>query len=264
MSLLALSLLAGCPTTDSKADTAADDSGTTDAVDPVCTEPTAPTCVDEMILDLSLHDDKTSDGEVTTVQDGEDFVTSIDASAHGYQEYSRYPWVYVKFGADGATRVDIDDESALESMDWDLALRRFIVRENSGDSGPSCVGAAALPGYTYDELTTVPDGLVYAEDGTCPSGSTCYYPDEFYTDDCTMVNDSSGLPGSPQVAIGGWWEYPGCLSMTGTPFLIQLADGSVLKMVVETYYDEASQEECDTTGSTTGAGGFFTIRWRWM
>ncbi|MDP2314754.1 MAG: HmuY family protein [Pseudomonadota bacterium] len=243
-------LLAGC-TGPSKDDTgAADDSGI-DAVDPICTEPEPPSCVDEMILDLSLHDDKVSDGEVTTVVDGADFVTNIDASAGGYSQAANNPWVYVRFGADGAERVDIDDESALEDMTWHLALRRYIVRVNSGDSGPSCVGAAAMLGYTYGELTEVPAGMNYLQD-------------DYYTDDCTFVNDSSGLEGSPQAAMSAWWEYPGCVATTEAPFLVQLEDGRVIKLVVEKYYGGEGQDECNTGGSTTEPGGFYQIRWTAM
>lgn len=244
--MLTLLLLVACPPIDDK-----DTDTTGDAPDAVCTEPVEPECVDEMILDLSLHGDATSDGAVTTIADGDDFVTTVDATAGGYQQASQNPWVYVRFAADGASRVDIDDETALEDMSWHLSLRRFIVRINSGDSGPSCVGAAALLGYAYADVAEVPDGVSYR-------------PDEYYTDDCTLINDSSGLEGSPQAAMGAWWEYPGCVATTGTPFLIQLDDGSVLKLVVESYYADDGQAECNENGMTSAESAIYTLRWRWM
>jgi hypothetical protein len=231
-------------------DDTADTGDTGSALDAVCTEPVAPGCVDEMILDLSLHDDKTSEGEVTTTTDGADFLTDIDASAGGYNQYQNNAWVYVRFDADGAHRVDIDDETALESMDWDMALRRYIVRLNGGDSGPSCVGAAEMRGYTYAELTSIPDGIGYQVD-------------DFYTDSCVITEDTSGLPGSPAVAMGGWWEYPGCVETTETPFLIQKADGHILKLVVLAYYGD-EQADCNDDGSTTADGGYYTLRWTFM
>jgi len=233
-------------------DKGVDDTGAGTELEPVCTEPVAPECVDEMILDLSLHDDKVSDGNVSTVADGADFITEVDASAGGYSQSANNPWVYVRFGSDGAERVDIDDETALEDMTWHLALRRFIIRINSGDSGPSCVGAAAMLGYTYEDLTSVPEGLTYQ-------------PDAYYTDDCTIINDSSGLPGSPQVAMGAWWGYPdSCVSTTGTPMLIQLEDGRIVKLVVESYYDGEGQAECNADGSTSADSGYYTLRWTVM
>jgi hypothetical protein len=221
-----------------------DDTGATDAC-----EPTKVACQDELVLDLSLQDEVT-DGEVETTTDGDDFVTSVDASAGGFTDAANNPWVYVKFDTDGAVRVDITDEEALLSEDWDLAARRFVVRLNGGSSGPSCVGAAVVPSSTYDELDAVPAGVTY-------------HTDDFYTDDCTIINDSSGLPGSPQVVLGPWWEYPGCVATTFTPFLVQVADGRVLKLVIEEYY-ASGQETCNETGAAGTDSGFLKIRWAWL
>jgi hypothetical protein len=252
MRLLPFLLLLGCGGSASDTSGAGGDDTGGDALEPVCTEPDPPSCVDEMILDLSLHDDKVSDAEVSNETDGDDTLTFVDATAGGYNQASNNPWVYVRFGEDGVvSRVDIDDETALDDMTWHLALRRFIIRVNSGDSGPSCVGAAAMLGYAYEELTSVPDGIAYLED-------------DYYTDDCTLVNDSSGLPGSPQTAMGQWWEYPGCVETTGTPFLLRLDDGRVIKLVVETYYDGDGQAECNENGSTTASGGYIHLRWTEM
>ena len=224
-----------------------DDTGTQGDV---CTEPTEVSCVDEIILDLALHDDATSGGEVSNSTDGEDFVTYVDATAGGYSSSTDNPWVYIKFTSEGAERVDIDDETALESMDWDMALRRYIVRLNGGSSGPSCVGAVTFLETSYEELTEVPEGITFA-------------PDEYYTSDCTIINDSSGLPNSPQTVLGGWWEYPGCVATTMSPHLIQLADGSVLKLVVEAYY-ESDQDVCNKTGSGGEGSANITMRWQML
>jgi hypothetical protein len=207
-----------------------------------------------MVLDLSLHDDQVSDGRVTTTRDGDDFVTTVDATAGGFGVSDQHPWVYIGFGDDGARRVDIDDETALESMDWDMALRRFILRLNGGDSGPSCVGAASLLEGRYEDLVEVPEGLEFAVD-------------DYYTDDCTIVNDSSGLPGSPQVVLAPWWRYAGCVATTGVPHLLRLADGRVLKLAVEGYYeDPADQAACnDASEAPPGAvSADFTLRWRFL
>jgi heme-binding HmuY-like protein len=238
---------------DTDADSDADADSDTDTGGGVCDPVTIP-CTDAIILDLSLHADMVSTGEVATTQDGDDFVTTIDATAGGFGNSDQNPWVYVRFDADGAHRVDIDDEAALESQEWHMALRRFIVRLNGGDSGPSCVGAVPFLEQTYDALTTVPDGIEYGYD-------------DFYTDSCGFVNDSSGLPGSPQVVLGAWWDYAGCVGTTAVPHLVQLEDGSVIKLVVESYYeDPADQQTCnDTDTEPAGAvSGYYTIRWTFM
>lgn len=244
-----LFLLLACTTSSDSTDTKGGGDSGVDAA--VCTEPTEVTCQDELVSDLSLQDDKTSDGDVTTTTDGADFLTSLDASAGGYGNETTHAWTYMKFTASGAQKVELTDEEALTSMDWDLAARRFIIRLNGGSSGPSCVGAAVMgQGYTYEDLASVPDGISYATD-------------DFYTDDCGFVNDSSGLEGSPQVVLSPWWEYPGCVATTGQPFLIQLADGTVVKFRVESYYDEG-QEDCNNTGMATGSGGYYVFRWAYM
>ncbi len=245
--MLPLLLLLACPTPETKESVKESEAPVVTAV---CTEPAEVSCQDAMILDLSLHDDKVSEGAVATTTEGEDFVTTVDGSGGGYDKYTRNAWVYLKFTDQGAQKVEIDDESALESMDWDMSMRRYIIRLNSGSSGPSCVGAAALIGQDYSSVAAVPDGISYV-------------PDDYYTDDCTLINDSSGLPGSPQVAMGPWWEYPGCVKTTGTPFLIQQADGHVIKLVVESYYG-ADQAECNNSGSTQASGGFYILRWRFL
>ena len=216
----------------------------------MCEEPTAIACEDAAILDLSLQDDKVSDGAVSTTTDGADFVSIVDASAGGYNAASSNPWVYVKFTADGLEKIEIDDETALESMDWDLSLRRFILRLNGGSTGASCVGSVSFLEGSYEGVTEVPEGLTYLQDN-------------FYTEDCTIINDSSGLPGSPQVALAPWWTYDGCVQTTDVPHLIQLADGSIVKMVVEAYY-ESGQEACNNgTGSGDGSA-VYTLRWTYM
>lgn len=230
-------------------DTAAD-------VEPVCEEPSAIACADDLYLDLSLHDE-VSDGAVETTEEGDDFVTKIDASAGGFSRADENPWVYIKFTPTGAEKVEITDDDALESMDWDLSARRFILRLNGGDSGPSCVGAMALLEDAYEDLGY--DDYNFYE----TSGFVSFAVDDYYTDDCTFVNDSSGLEGSPQVALSAYWEYPGCVAMTDVPFFVQLADGHIIKLRVETYY-ESDQDYCDETGGVPSDGGYITLRWAYV
>jgi hypothetical protein len=242
LGLLALALV-GCP--DSRDDDDAADDDDSVALDDC--EPEDVQCVDDIILDLSLHDDKVADVEVSTTTDGDDFVSHVDATAGGYNEAANNPFVYMRFEQDGLTQVEIDDETALESQEWHIAARRFIIRLNGGSSGPSCVGARTFPEMDYEDLTEVPDG-------------TSYNTDAYYTGDCTIINDSSGLPGSPQVVLGPWWSYTDCVSTTGTPALIELQDGRVVRFMVEAYY-ETGQEGCNNgAGGGTNSG---TFTWRW-
>ncbi len=254
---LLLGLVLGCPSGDTgpggddsgdSGDTAAHDTG----LDAVCSEPTEVACVDDMISDLSLQDEKTSKGEIEPGEDGDDHLDAVDASAGGYSNASKNAYLYAKFTDAGLEKVELTDEEALESMDWDIAARRFIVRLNGGSSGPSCVGAAAVEGQTYAEAQEVPDGVEYQMD-------------DFYDEDCDIKEDNRGLPGNPDVALGAWWTYPDtCVATTDQAFFVQLADGRVVKLAIETYYAEDGQEECNADGSTSAEGGYLTVRWRFV
>lgn len=215
----------------------------------LCSEPAAMECEDALVLDLGLQN-TVSDGAISTSSDGDGFLSLIDASAGGYQQAPSNPWVYVAFTDDGLEKIEISDEDALESMDWDLSFRRFIIRLNGGSSGPGCTGAAVFFEDTYESLDSVPEGVPYVEDN-------------YYTPDCTIINDSSGLPNNPQTSLGPWWEYPNCVATTGYPFLIQKNDGRVVKFVVDSYYGEG-QDSCNSNGTPGSDSANFQIRWAFM
>lgn len=221
----------------------------------LCTEPTVPSCLDSMIVDLSLQTD-VSDASVTTTQDGADFVTVVDATAGGSSSSAtRYPWVYIKFSETGATRVDVDDQTAAESsMDWDMALRRFYIRLNGGDGGPGCVGADD-PSGTYAEITSVPS-------------DASYELEDFYSDECTLTMDSYEM--SPMFTLYDWWTVDMgasmCVQTSLVPYLIQLQDGRVVKLVVEAYY-LSGQEACnagEADGWDAESDGNITLRWSYL
>lgn len=225
------------------------ETGDTNTLDPVCTEATDIPCVDAIISDLSLHDDETSDGEVTNTLEGEDWLTVLDASAGGSNQAANNPWLYVKFTDEGLVRVDIDDETALEDMGWDLALRRYYIRLNSGVSGPSCVGVDRQDRKEYADLTEIPDNAEYAYEA-------------FYDEQCTLIDDGFGM-GNPLTALDGWWDYTSCVETTMVPFVMQLADGHVLKLVVESYYGD-DQADCNDNGDSPRDSAIIHIRWMYL
>lgn len=207
-------------------------------------------CEDAIILDMSLHADKTSAGTVTNTNDGGDWVSVMDATAGGTANAADNAFLYMKFTADGLVKVDIDDETALGSTDWDIAARRYLIRLNGGTSGAGCVAAAKLDTQAYADLTEVPGNLTFSYD-------------QSYDDSCTIIDDGSGLPGSPDVALNGWWSYPGCVATTHIPFLIKLADGTHIKLVMEQYY-ATGQEACNENGTSGGTSAMLTARWSYL
>jgi hypothetical protein len=217
----------------------------------LCPELAELPCEDDIVQDLLTDDGEISDGAVTTTTEGDDFVTVVDATAGGMNQAANNPWVYIRFDETGASRVDISDEDALESADWHMALRRYHVRLNGGDGGPSCVGTAKMAAYDYADLSEEPSG-------------TEYQLEDFYDESCTMQMDMYEM--SPSYAMYGWWDYDmdvGCVVTTMVPWLVQLEDGNIIKVVIEAYYAEG-QEECNAgqggMGSFTG-GGTISLRW---
>jgi hypothetical protein len=251
---LAILLLAAC---DGATPMTADDAGPPDAGPPdagpmwtpACTQATAPPCTDESILDLTLYTEPNT-ATIENTADGDGWQSHVDATGGGFSPSLSY--VYARFTEDGLERVDVGDEAAFDSMDWDIAFRRFLIRLNSGPSGPSCVsGARTAPATDYDALDAPPDGIEY-------------HVEQYYTDTCELVPDGSGL-GSAGTVLQSFWEYPGCVKMTGNVYVLELASGRHVKLTVTSYYEPSYQEMCDSTGSVTmgSANGAGNIRIRW-
>jgi hypothetical protein len=165
-------------------------------------------------------------------------------------------YTYGKFTEQGLQKVNLGDQDSLTSMEWDIAFRRYVVRINSADSGPSCVQAARIPGTAkFEEVTTLPDNLSYHQDDTFTAAP-----------DCTLIPDGSGLPDSPATALSSYWEYPGCLKMTNNVFAIELADGKHVKFTVDDYYAPSVQDQCQSTGMVpmSSPGANFIVRWAYV
>ena len=220
----------------------------------LCTDPTPVKCSDEVILGMNLQPTATK-AKITSAADGAGFTSDIDATAGGAFTSTPDSYTYGKFTDAGLIKVDISDEDSLTSMKWDIAFRRYVVRINSGDSGPSCVQAARVPGTAkYEEISAVPAKLTY-------------HVDDYFTDGCDVIPDGTGLPNSPATALSSYWTYPGCVKMSDFVFVVALADGRHVKLIVDDYYLPAVQEQCDTTGtipmSNTGSASF-VVRWSYL
>ncbi|MFH1464060.1 MAG: HmuY family protein [Pseudomonadota bacterium] len=225
------------------------ETGDTDTVpQSLCPDPAEIACEDDLFQDLLTDDGDITDGAVDTTTDGDDFVTAVDAQAGGMNQAANNPWVYLHFDRNGARRVDISDEDSVESMDWHMGIRRFYVRLNGGDAGPSCVGVAKQNGQDYADIGAVPEG-------------TTYQLEDFYTDACELTMDNYGM--SPRFAMYGWWDYTSCVVTTELPYLIQLDTGEIIKLRIETYYGEG-QQACNDSGTLGSDSGVLTLRWRFM
>jgi hypothetical protein len=222
-------------------------SGTSDAGAPACA-PTPPDCIDEQIGALDLFATP-SDGAIT--EEGTtaaEFLTHIDATGGGLMPSESF--VYARFTDAGLTKVDVGDEAAFESTEWDIALRRYVVRVNSGVSGPSCVGVGrTAPGTTFESVTALPEGLEFRTEA-------------YVTDTCELVPDGSGL-GAPGTALASFWTYEMCVEMTGNVYVVRLASGRHVKLEVIAYYELPQQTTCNETHSVPMPSGAGNVRIRW-
>jgi hypothetical protein len=205
-------------------------------------------CEDQSILELALLDSP-SDGAVTNEPAGDGYISTVDATGGGLTPTESY--VYARFEEGGLVKVDLDDEAALDDPTWHIAFRRYVIRLNSGVSGPSCVTAARVPpGQSFAEVAAVPEGVELRVE-------------QYFTDSCDLITDGSGL-GGPGTALSSYWSYPGCVSMSGNVYVVGLPDGEALKLQILSYYEPSVQEYCDLNGETPqGPTGSATIRLQW-
>lgn len=235
------------PSETTDAPSAVDDTGGSS----VCLPAEVIPCVDEQLSQLDLFD--TVNPAVITEEGttpGE-FLSWIDATGGGRMPTESF--VYARFTDDGLTKVEIGDEDAFASTDWDISFRRFLIRLNSGVSGPSCVTAGrTAPGTTFESVTAVPSALSYRVE-------------EYFTESCELVPDGSGL-GSPATALSSYWSYPGCVSMTGNVYVIELASRRHVRFEVVGYYPLDIQAQCDATMTipTPSNAANFRVRWSFL
>jgi hypothetical protein len=222
-----------------------------DAGTPAECAPSEVTCVDQSITMLDLFD-TVAPGVIT--EEGTtagEFSTHIDATA-GVMPGGTMPtqgFVYARFTDTGLEKVDISDEDAFASTDWDIAFRRYVIRLNSGVSGPSCVtGARTAPGTLFADLTAVPEGLTQRVE-------------EYFGASCEYVT-TDGV-GSPSTALSSYYEYASCLQMNDNVYVVTRADGRHVKLEMLSYYTPENQTMCNETGAFTPPSGAGNMRIRW-
>lgn len=183
-----------------------------------------------------------STGEVTNEPGGDAepgvWVTTADASAGGAANQAMNPFVYLRLTAEGAIKVEIDDPASFASDEWDIALKRYVIRANDGDSGPG-----------ISEVSSVPsDDLTFA---SLPSGN--FGVDDWTSPECTLVVDDVG---GPRTRFANWYDVQGGKFVpTGVIHMLRLQDGFYAEIDIDTYYGD---------GGNPNRGGVYVLRWRRM
>ncbi len=151
---------------------------------------------------------------------GEERVLYVDATAGGAD--GTEPWVYISLATGDA--VPLTDLDALDSTAWDLALRRFVIRTNSGDSGPGQGGALRV-------------NLPWANVDADTLGNRIPPREVWFSADCELAIDSS--TGDVITTFSGWSEYDvstHLLTPADAVYLTRGGDGALYKIAILDYY----------------------------
>jgi hypothetical protein len=185
-------------------------------------------CTDTSFKTLMLFDELAA-GKIREEGSGDEFVSFVDATAGGMSTTQSY--VYARFTSKGLEKLPLTDDDAFTSLDWQIAFRRYVIRLNSGVSGPGDVrGGRTAPMTQFADLSKVPADLELRTE------------EYFIGDNC---------------------EYKSCLQMTKNVYVLELPKGKHVKLEVLAYYTLENQKLCDETGQTALPSGAGNIRVRW-
>lgn len=182
--------------------------------------------------------DQVSTRTVKALETTPELVLYVDSSVGGDTSGDKEPWVYVSLASGSA--VPLTDLEALESTAWDLALKRFTIRTNSGDSGPGQGGAlrVALPWDSVDAST---------------QGNRALPTEQWFDAECNLITGSTN---ELLTTFSGWYEYNTSnhhLEPLEAVYLTQGGDGSKYKVAVLDYYSKPD-------GSHGMVDGYFKLR----
>lgn len=171
---------------------------------------------------LSLVDEVSTATVAVLNESGDERTLYLDASVGGLDGQDTHPWVYLSLKTGQA--VAVTDLAAFDSLDWDLAFKRTVVRTNSGDSGPGNGGALRI-GLAWDRVsrTTLGNKALPAE--------------LWFDQDCMIELDSTN---NLVTSYSGWSEYDEVNHVvSAAPDVVYItagADGALYKVQIEDYY----------------------------
>lgn len=182
--------------------------------------------------------DQVSEADVAVLDDAGGVVTLfIDASAGGISEQANNPWIYVDLAA--RARADVTDVTADADASWDLALKRPVLRSNSGDGGYAGAGGSVRLDEPFDAVTSA-------------DAAAAFETEAWFDADCNLLTD---VTGAIATTFDGWYDYKNTVVTPGAgTWLVRGGDGtSVFKLEVLDYY-------ANPDGSHGQAGGRYLVR----
>jgi hypothetical protein len=182
-----------------------------------------PACVDPTVALASpwTSIDAVSAGAVVATGNA----ATVDATAGGSPNAADNPYIYLKFTPTEVTKVEITDVDSYKNPDWDLALKRFVLRVNGGDSGLGGVEVATVVADNLADVTAAP-----------PAGE--FTTDDWATDDCQL---NAGPLGEPATELSDWYGYDEAtnrLSPKGEIYVLRRPDGSAIKLDIKNFYHD--------------------------
>lgn len=148
---------------------------------------------------------------------------TVDATAGGGAQAGKNPFVYVDLLA--RKKAEITDVQSRTSAGWDVALKRWQIKLNGGDSGPGGVTVARVVDKTLAEVARAPDGP--------------FSVDEYFDAQCELAMDGIG---GIQSTLSDWYEYDlgtGALVPKKEVLVLKRRDGAGhLKVQLTGYYKD--------------------------
>lgn len=149
------------------------------------------------------------------------------------------PWIYLDLKQ--GKRVDVTDPASFGSTAWDLAIKRPLLRTNSGDGGPGQGGAVLLDGKAFDAVTAA------------DAASATIAVETWFDAQCNLSTDPAGAIAT---TFAGWYDYDTAtnkLSPHPGVFIVRGGDGSLYKVAILDYY-------ANPDGTSGMAGGRYQLQ----
>jgi len=191
-------------------------------------------CSGALRQSLSLVDAVSTATVTLLSESGSELLVYVDASVGGINGQDDFPWVYLSLAT--GSGVAVGDIDALDSLDWDLALKRNIIRTNGGDSGPGQGGALRV-------------ALAWEDVDASTLGTRPVPVEDWFDDECnlTLSADANELI----TTYSGWSQYDlqtHVLTPVDAVYLTQGADGSLYKVAILDYYSNPNGTHGNTPG----------------